>query len=139
MKATRAEVSQRVETVLKIRLLGGDFDDIRQYAAGDATEARAPWDVSERQLWRYIAASDKLLEQRDECDRKRLLRRHLAQRRTLYARAVEAGDWRAALSVLKDEADLQGLYGIELNDRIAALETGIEALRGTRNGTAPKA
>src|SRR5262245_13651473 len=102
-KATRAEIAARVEAVLKIRILGGDFEDLRQYASGDESEVRAPWDVSERQLWRYIAASDELLEQRAEGDRKRLVRRHLAQRRAIYARAMEAGDWRAALAVLRDE------------------------------------
>jgi hypothetical protein len=45
-----------------------------------------------------------------EKDRNKLLARHLAQRRLLYAKALGTGDWRAALSVLKDEAELQRLY-----------------------------
>lgn len=43
-------------------------------------------------------------------DRKQLLGRHLMQRRALYARCLKQGDHRTALNVLKDEADLQGLY-----------------------------
>jgi hypothetical protein len=42
--------------------------------------------------------------------RKKLLRRHLAQRRTLYARAVNNGELRTALAVARDEAELLGLY-----------------------------
>jgi hypothetical protein len=36
--------------------------------------------------------------------RKKLLRNHLAQRRKLFARAVAAGDFKAALAVLRDIA-----------------------------------
>src|SRR5262249_18034132 len=42
--------------------------------------------------------------------RKQALRRHLAQRRNLYARALNKGDERTALAVLADLAELQGLY-----------------------------
>jgi len=42
--------------------------------------------------------------------RARLTRRVLARLRHLYARAVRAGDTRAALAVLKAEALLLGLY-----------------------------
>src|SRR5262245_7781952 len=130
MKATKAIVAQRVEDVLKIRLHGGDFADVVQYAAGDEKEGRAAWGVSQRQLWNYIAKSDELLEQREEPNRTRLYRRHLAQRRLLFARAVEANDLRTALAIVQDEARLQGLYDDALNGRITELERQIAALEG---------
>src|SRR5919201_2075319 len=104
MKSTKAEVRQRVEEVLRVRLLGAELWDIRQHASEQG------WDVSDRQLYRYLAAADKLLAQTLEKDREKLLNRHLAQRRALYARAMEVGDLRTALAVAKDEADLLNLY-----------------------------
>jgi hypothetical protein len=103
-KATNAEVMERVEAVLQIRLDGAQFHDIRQYAS------EKTWGVSDRQLRRYVAASDRLLAARLEKDRDRLFARHVAQRQTLYARAVNAADYRTALAVARDEAELQGLY-----------------------------
>jgi hypothetical protein len=110
MKATKAVIRQRVEQVMKIRLLGGEFHDIRQYAAENEPETGRPWKLSDRQLWRYVQASDLLLEKYLEHDRGKLFNRHIGQRRALFARAVEAADWRTALAVAKDEADLYGLY-----------------------------
>jgi hypothetical protein len=104
MKATKAEISRRVEEVLRLRLDGAEFHDVVQYAAEQG------WNVRERQLWNYVRASDKLLARRLEKDRDKLLARHVAQRRALYARAVHAADYRTALAVARDEAALQGLY-----------------------------
>jgi hypothetical protein len=104
MKATKAEISQRVEEVLRIRLDGAQMHDILQYAS------EKKWGVGERQLWNYVAASDDRLTARMEKDGDKLLARHIAQRRTLYARAINAADYRTALAVAKDEAELQGLY-----------------------------
>jgi hypothetical protein len=104
MKATKATIRQRVEEVLQIRLAGAEFWNIRQYAA------EKEWHVSDRQLWRYVAQTDQLLAEQLDKDRDKILNRHVAQRRTLYARAVQTGDYRAALAVLADEAKLWGLY-----------------------------
>ncbi len=104
MKATKAEIAGRVEEVLRIRLDGAQFHDIVQYGA------EKQWGVGERQLWKYVAASDRLLTKRLENDRDKLFARHVAQRRALYARAVNASDYRTALAVVKDEAELEGLY-----------------------------
>jgi hypothetical protein len=61
-------------------------------------------------LWRYISRADKLIAESCRSSRKKLLRRHLAQRRNLFAKAILAGDYRTALAVARDEAELQGLY-----------------------------
>lgn len=106
MKADKATVRKRVEEVLGLRLDGKDFVAIRQYAS----EQQPPWDVSDRQLWRYIRMGDYLLHLTLERDRQRLLNRHIAQRRALYGKAITAGNLRAALAVLQDEAELLHLY-----------------------------
>ena len=103
-KATSAEVSQRVEEVLRIRLDGAQFHDIVQYASERA------WGVSERQLWNYVRKADELLAARRDKRRGRTLALHFARREALYARAVNAADYRTALAVLSDLAKLGGLY-----------------------------
>jgi hypothetical protein len=120
-KATKAEIAQRVEEVLSIRLAGAGFPEILQYA----TEKQ--WDVRERQLWEYIHRSDELLAQAMEKDRGKRLALHLAQRRLLLNKALEVGDIRAALAVLRDSAQLEDLYPaarvkMESKDLDAAIE-----------------
>ena len=97
---------RRVEAVLRIRIDGAQLHDIRDYANAPEQD----WQVSDSQLRRYVAASDKLLAERLERDRDRLFARHVAQRQALFARAVNAADYRTALSVAKDEAELEGIY-----------------------------
>jgi hypothetical protein len=104
MKATKAEIAQRVEAILEIRLAGAEFADIRKYATENG------WPLSDSQLWRYIRKSDDILAHTLEQDRQKLLNRHLAQRHALYARAMSVSDYRTALAVLRDQAELQGLY-----------------------------
>src|SRR5438094_8985432 len=117
MKATRATIRQRVEELLAIKLDGAEFWDIRQYVSEKQAAGEPPWAIPEggrplcdRTLWRYLAQADRLIAESCSEGRKKLLRRHLAQRRSLYAKAVSAGDVRAALAGLRDEAELLALY-----------------------------
>ncbi len=114
---TKAVVQQRVEEILRIRLDGAEMWDVREYVREKEKETGSLWELAEgikplsdATLWRYIARADRLIAESCRASRKKLLRRHLAQRRNLYAKAVAMGDVRAALSVLQDEAELQGLY-----------------------------
>ena len=111
MKSTKAQVEQRVTEVLRLRVGGAEFSDIREYAAAQG------WGVSDSQLWRYIAKSDEAMAQTLEKSREKLLARHLAQRRLLYAKSVEVGDYKGALACLRDEAELEGLYDSRPADR----------------------
>jgi hypothetical protein len=79
---------------------------IREYA--DKPEQQ--WNVSDTQLRRYISAADRLVRERFDAKADYLLARHLMQRRTLFAHALGAGDFRTAPAVLQDEAKLEGLY-----------------------------
>ncbi len=117
MKATKAQVEQRIEEVLRIRVDGAEFWDVREYAREKEKEEGSAWFVAEDgnplsdgQLWRYIGRADKLLAESCRASRKKLFRRHLAQRRNLYAKAVSQGDVRAALATLDSEAKLLGLF-----------------------------
>jgi hypothetical protein len=106
MKSSNLEVAQRVEEVFKLRLGGAEFADIRQFAS----DPEQNWNVSDRQIWRYIKSADKLIKERFDARAEHLLNRHLLQRRTLFAHAMGSGDFRTALAVLQDEAKLEGLY-----------------------------
>ena len=107
MKSTKETVRQRVDEVLTIRLQGAEFADIRQYAAEKG------WNVSDRQLRRYVDWSDSRLAKTLEKDRAKLLNRHVAQRRALFARCMAVSDYSNARGVLADEAKLLGLYAAE--------------------------
>jgi len=135
--ASTAEVSERVAEILRIRLDGAEFHDIEAYAASKG------WNVSSRQLWRYIEKADGLLLERQDRKRRRLLARHIAQRQALYARAVNAADNRTALAILADLAKLQGLYAsdkelkelarilAEQSEQLKRLEEAANAARGS--------
>jgi hypothetical protein len=103
-RATDAEMAKRVDEVLHCRLNGAEFHDLQSYAKEQG------WGVSDRQLWRYVAQADALMQKTFDADRDKQFRRHVFQRRALYARAVQDGDYRTALAVARDEAQLLGLY-----------------------------
>jgi len=135
-KATQAVVAQRVEDVLRIRLDGAEFWDVREYAKEKAGEAGSPWELpadakplSDVTLWRYISRADKLIVESCRSSRKKLLRRHLAQRRNLYAKAVSQGDIRAALACLDSEAKMIGLFDDEIVQQIETLRKQLEEIK----------
>jgi hypothetical protein len=104
MKSTKSEILKRVEEILQIRLSGAEFVDIRQHASENG------WKLSDRQLRRYIARTDDILAQTLERDRDKIFNRHIGQRRALFARAMSVSDYPTCLRILKDEAELLGLY-----------------------------
>jgi hypothetical protein len=103
-KSNRITVASRVHDVMKLIVAGAEFPDIRQYATDKN------WNLTERQIWRYVKAAHRQFAEAIGRDRDELLGRHLMQRRALYARALKVGDLRTALMVLQDEASLFGLY-----------------------------
>ena len=136
MKANKATIQARVDDVLRIQLDGAEFPDVRQYVAEQEAKGVAPWTipeggkpVSERQLWRYVALSDRLLRDSALTNRKKRLRLHFARRKSLYARAIATGQLNVALAVLKDLAELEGFYGGELARQVEELRREIEALK----------
>lgn len=103
-RASHAEVASRVDQIMRLRLHGAGWTDCITYAQQQG------WGVTDRQVGRYIAAADDLLVKRREVNRRRLLARHIAQRETLYQKALKAEDYRASLAILADLAKLQALY-----------------------------
>ena len=117
-KADKALAARRTDDILRIRLDGAEWWDICDYVREKEKEQGSAWflaegeqPLSDSQLRRYQQKADALPAQSHERSRKKLLRRHLAQRRSLYARATTTGELRTALACLRDEAEMLGLYG----------------------------
>jgi hypothetical protein len=110
-----AETLRRVETILRLRLDGGQLHDLRVYAndpSKEAVEARGgpPWGVTDDELAKLINRADDLLIARTEREGKRAVALQLARRDSLYLRAINAGDYAVGLSILRDQAALLGMY-----------------------------
>jgi hypothetical protein len=103
-KSTKAETQKRVEQVFQLRLHGAELPDILPYAAEKG------WNVKERQLRTYIARADRLMAEILNRNREQLFGRHVLQRRAIYARCLKIQDYKTALQVLRDEAQLEGMY-----------------------------
>jgi hypothetical protein len=146
-RPTKAQLQQRVGEVLQIRLAGAEMPGVREYVREKEAEDGSPWQLadgqkplSDSQIWRYISKADKQLEASTRASRKKHLRRHLARRNELYARAFNAGDYRTALAVLDSQAKLMGLDDTEqaaeiarLKERLHALESGAAGAGGDRD------
>jgi hypothetical protein len=94
---------RRIEEVLQILALGGDYRDVRQYSIEQG------WGLSDRTLFRYQQRAALLAYKQQEKKREQLLAMHILRRRTIYSRAMESGDLRTALAAADAEAKLQGL------------------------------
>lgn len=124
-KSDEATIRARIEEVLQLILDGGAYPDVVQHAAEKG------WNLKERQLREYMGRATDLLVERQERRRKRVIAVHLARREKLFARAVKAGNVRAALAVLADTAKLQNLYADsrELKELLAAFAAQTARLR----------
>jgi hypothetical protein len=100
-------VRQRVEEVLKLRVLGATRSDLMRYSQ------EQQWGTSERQMGRYIQMSEALLAKdyaKKRRDRDRLVGMALRRREEVYARAIESGDLSTALRAEQDRCRLLALY-----------------------------
>lgn len=110
-------VSRRVEEVVRIRLDGAEFWDVREYVHEKEREAGSAWErppggapMCDDMVRRYMRKADRVCAQAARVRLPGLLRRHVAMRDNLYAKSVLAGDYRTALAVLADTDRLLGLY-----------------------------
>lgn len=110
-------VSRRVEEVVKIRLDGAEFWDVREFVHEKEREPGSAWELQpdgspmcDDMIRRYCRKADRVCAETARARRSDLFRRHVAKRDNLYAKSVLAGDYRTALAVLSDTARLLGLY-----------------------------
>lgn len=138
-----AETAARVEKILALRLDGAQFHDLHTYAndpSAEAAEGRGgpPWNLDAPALWELIHRADDILVARVETKRGRAVALQLARRDTLYLRSINAGDYAVALSILRDQATILGMYPkvdelrtlVKAQDKlIAELEAAADAPR----------
>lgn len=145
-KPSPAIVRQRTEEILRILLDGAESPwDTCAYVREKEAEAGSVWEVpegekplSDSQIRRYVAKATEMIAASCRASRKKLLRRHLAQRRNLYAKAVSQGDVRAALACLDSEAKLCGLLNDEMDRQLDSMAKEIAELKakyGNSNAT----
>ena len=102
-KATDLEVDKRVDTISEMILQGASQRQMFEYA-------KKEWDIGERQTKHYISKCYTKFEALMEKDAKKNLAKHIQIRNHLYRKTYKAGDYKTALSIQKDKANLQGLY-----------------------------
>lgn len=103
-KSTAATVEMRTAKVAELLIDGWSRARICVYA-----RETAHWGVSEAQIDRYIAKARERIEADCSHDRKASYALAEARLEALYGKAVDTGDLRLALSILKEQRALQGL------------------------------
>lgn len=103
MKATKAQIYQRIHQVLQLMLNGNNRAFIVQYCSEN-------WNVGERQTDKYILKANGLCKNSVVKDAQLDYAKAMRRFEFLYSRCLEQKDYRAALAVNKEIASLQGLY-----------------------------
>jgi hypothetical protein len=114
MKATTTLEEQRIREVLQIRLDGAEEWDVVAHVADKEKAGEEPWTVTadplnEEQIVDLISEADKRIAASRPAEESAVAR-HLAMRGSLYARAIQAGEIRAALAILADIAKIEEVY-----------------------------
>jgi hypothetical protein len=114
-RASKVQAKLRTEEIARLMLDGAEFlvGDLREWVREQESVETSLWHLppgakplSDGQLRRYVRAAEKLIGESCRASRKKLLRRHIARRRNYAAKAVLAGDIRAALACADSEARL---------------------------------
>jgi hypothetical protein len=112
---TQTSDRQRVQAVLQIRLDGAEVWDVAQHIADAEQATTDPWTVAPdaapltaEQIAGIIRAADALIVESVPGYPPELAK-HIAQRRSLFARAVQSGEIATAARLLKDIAQMEGI------------------------------
>src|SRR5262249_49154062 len=140
-KADKALAARRVDDVLRIRLDGARWWDVRDFVREKEKEEGSAWFVaagdkplSDAMIRKYQERADRLVDQEHEKSRKRLFRRHVARLNHLYGRATTTGELSVARAILRDLAEMQRLLPRpedELEKEVRQLR---EMLKGITDG-----
>ncbi len=103
-QATKVEIERRIDIVLEMLLRGYTRREIVQFSAKE-------FGINSRQSDTYIRKAKKRIEREyDEKNYSELRRVHVARVIRLYKEALKKDDHKTAQRILKDIADLHGLY-----------------------------
>ena len=105
-KTTKVAIEKRILHISQLLLEGKRTQEI-------CRNMSEKWQISKRQVERYIASSYKLWHKELKNQTKKILDYHIALRMNLYRIAYEEKNYRNCLEILKDLAKLEGLYDID--------------------------
>lgn len=105
-RATDAEMTKRIDTVVGLLVSGARRSEILEYSG-------VQWHLERSQTDEYIAAATALIKLEAAKTREDSFAEHIAFRRKLRKMAESSADWRVALASAQDEAKLLDLYPAE--------------------------
>jgi len=103
-KCTMVEAERRRGEILKMLLVGASRQDILRYAK------KEKWNVGDRQVDTYINEAKAVAVQDLEKDREKNLAFHVRRNEMLLNKCLHIHDYKGALSVDKNIAELKNLY-----------------------------
>jgi len=112
-RATEAEVIERTNVVAELLVRGADRQRVLQYAATN-------WGLADRQADTYIAKANKAIAESAAVERDHEIGRGLRRLHYLYNRAVQEGNLRIALEVVRETNKMLGLNAptqVEVDDK----------------------
>ena len=103
LKPTKVSIEERILSISQLLLEGKRTNEI-------CRNMSEKWQISRRQVERYIASSYKLWHKEFKNQSKTILDYHIALRMNLYRITYEEQNYHYCLEILKDLAKLEGLY-----------------------------
>jgi hypothetical protein len=109
-RSSEYTIEHRVDDIFFLVVDGQSFRVIRQYVTENFAAGRLNWNVDERTLRRYVKrAHTRLLEAIPDEEKVIAAARHPKRLERLYTQAMQRGDGRLALDVVKENAKYYGL------------------------------
>lgn len=115
--ASEVVVMARVHDFVARLLDGAETWDLIGFVRQAEKDQKSNWflaegvpPLGEKMIQEYKARATRVIRASGEKNRERLLADGLAKRRNLFARTVQAGDYRTALACIRDHDELLGLY-----------------------------
>jgi len=107
MKSTNAQILERVKEVINLLINGNSREDIVQYCT-------AQWKIKERQTDTYIKKAKKHIEEKVEKEIDYNFNLTILRMNNLYKKSIDKKDYKTALSIQKELAQLLQLYDTKL-------------------------
>lgn len=105
-KSDKTEIKRRISKVQDLLLEGNRSNQIIEYA-------KENWSIAEAQTYNYIKEAWDEFSKIKEADRDRLMNYHILARMNLFKKAYDKENWGVCREILKDMAQLQGLYVVK--------------------------
>jgi len=102
-KSNKAEAEKRLNQIVTMLIDGFPTFDIVRYGTEN-------WKISKRAVEKYITKANEEISSRAKIDRDRGIDWHLEARKKNLSRAISKEDHRLVKDILRDLAEMQGLY-----------------------------